>query len=275
MITGIPHIQTVHGRGSPMARNYQRRAWLRRTLTRFTQKMVAVSFDVERKLIDIDRLPPSKILTILNGIDTETIRPVDSATKRQLRRERGIPDEALVIGSVGRLASEKNYPLLVEAFAKALQQAPTAYLLLVGDGIERAIIEKAVATCRVNHRCLLAGVQAQSNLWLQCCDLFCLSSNTEGTSISLLEAMSCGVPVVATDAGGNREIVQPPTCGLIVPVRDSQALAKACLELLHNPLLRKQMGTAGRQRVIQNFSVEMMTENYARLYDELLSRKSA
>ena len=275
MVTGIPQIQTVHGRGSPMARNHQRRAWLRRTLTHLTQKMVAVSLDVERKLIDVDRLPPSKILTILNGIDTETIRPVDPITKRQLRRERGIPDEALVIGSVGRLAPEKNYPLLVEAVAKVLQQAPTVYLLLVGDGIERTIIEKAVATYQVNHRCLLAGVQAQPSLWLQCCDLFCLSSNTEGTSISLLEAMACGVPVVVTDVGGNREIVQPPTCGLIVPARDPQALAKVSLELLRDPLRRKQMGVVGRQRVIQNFSVEIMTQNYARLYDELLSRKLA
>ena len=93
--------------------------------------------------------------------------------------------------------------------------------------------------------------------------------------MTILEAMACGVPIVASDVGGNREIVQPPLCGLIVPARDPQALANAYFELLQDPTRRMAMGVAGRQRVIEHFSLNSMGQQYATLYTELLQKKAA
>ena len=148
-------------------------------------------------------------------------------------------------------------------------------LVVVGDGPCMAELQNTARRLGIVGQVDFLGMRSDVSALITDFDVFTLTSTTEGISMTILEAMACGVPVVATDVGGNREIVQPPTCGLIVPARDPQALAKMYLELLRDPSRRTQMGSAGRQRVIQNFSTEIMTKNYACLYDELLSRKSA
>ena len=267
LLTGVTHIHTVHGRGNPLAPVSQRRALLRRILTRLTDRIIAVSEDVQTKLLVVDHLPSRKLTTILNGVDTERYQPIANNQSRQLlRAARQIPEDAFVIGSVGRLSREKNYPLLVEAFARVAASLPSVFLVLVGDGAEYAQIQKCVDEQRVNSRCLLAGTRADIPEWMQCLDVFCLSSDTEGTAITLLEALATGVPIVATDVGGNRAVVNPPECGLIVSARDPNAFAQACLQLLRDQSTRSQMGSAGRDRVIQHFSHAQMIESHLRLY---------
>ena len=117
------------------------------------------------------------------------------------------------------------------------------------------------------------GARSDIPTQLSTFDIFTLSSTTEGISMTILEAMACGLPVVATDVGGNREIVNPPECGLIVPPRDPGALAGAYLQLLRAPSTCALMGTRARTRIIEQFSLQSMAEDYSRLYKQLLTEK--
>ena len=147
-------------------------------------------------------------------------------------------------------------------------------LVVIGDGPCLSELQNEANRLGIAGQVDFLGMRSDIPSLLPHFSLFTLSSVTEGISMTILEAMACGVPVVATDVGGNREIVQPPACGLIVPARDPQALAAAYLELLRNPARRAQMGAAARQRVVEHFSLETMCRQYAELYEELLQRSS-
>ena len=145
-------------------------------------------------------------------------------------------------------------------------------LAIIGDGPCLAELQTTAQRLGIASHVDFFGARSDIPTQLSTFDIFTLSSITEGISMTILEAMACGVPIVASDVGGNREIVQPPLCGLIVPARDPQALANAYLELLWNPARQVQMGVAGRQRVITNFSLDKMVADYADLYAELLCK---
>lgn len=269
---GVPHLHTVHGRGN--RDSYPKnRSRLRRLLTWKTNRVIAVSRDVESVLLQRDRLPRRKVSLIPNGTDTDRFVPVSStAARAALRRKFGIPQDAFVLGSVGRLAPEKNYPLLVKAFTEFYRAGIHAHLVIVGDGPTRHDLQRAVALTPEPHRCSLPGKRLDVADWLQCFDLFVLPSDTEGTAVTLLEAMSCGIAVVATDVGGNREVVAPPRCGLIVPPNDAAALTAAFRSLYERPEQRLLMGEEARHRVLAHYSLEQMVEKYCDLYNTLLGR---
>jgi len=184
----------------------------------------------------------------------------------------------LVIGSVGRLSPEKNYSLLVRAFARvvhgySLSHNPP-YILLVGDGADRANIEAEIVRLNLKGRCFITGLQNEVLPLLQAMDIFCLSSDTEGLSISLLEAGACGLPSVVTDAGGNREIIKDGVSGLVVPRRDEIALAAGFERLANDAALRHTMGEAARKIVENRFSLDTMVDGYVKVYNEVLQVKS-
>lgn len=145
-------------------------------------------------------------------------------------------------------------------------------LVIVGGGPSMAELRNEANRLGIAAQVEFLGARFDIPQQLATFDIFTLSSTTEGISMTILEAMACGVPIVASDVGGNREIVQPPQCGLIVPARDPQALAAAYLELLRNPAQRVQMGTVGRQRVLDHFSLQKMVAEYQMIYKNLLSR---
>ena len=146
-------------------------------------------------------------------------------------------------------------------------------LAVVGDGPCLAELRNEANRLGIAQQIDFFGARNDVPALLPGMTLFTLSSITEGISMTILEAMACGVPIVATDVGGNREIVNPPECGLIVPARDPQALASAYLELLRDLARCAQMGVAGRQRVIKHFSLHKMVAEYTGLYNELLTHK--
>ncbi|MEI8314489.1 MAG: glycosyltransferase [Verrucomicrobiota bacterium] len=211
--------------------------------------------------------------------------------------------QLLTIGTVARLSPEKDQKTMLQAFKLVLDQWPqpalspqlstlnpklpssnlrplTADLLpiprlvIIGDGPCLAELQAAAQRLGVASHVGLLGARSDIPTQLSTFDVFTLSSITEGISLTILEAMACGIPIVASDVGGNREIVQPPLCGLIVPARDPQALAAAYLELLNDPNQRVRMGSAGCQRVGDNFSLQTMVRHYRDLYEELLNNKS-
>ncbi len=270
LITMRPHIHTIHGRGK--SRETYKRALLRRMLTRFTDNIVSVSDDVKTKLVQVDRLPDRKIKTILNGVDTDACQPIESLeARKELRRQLGIPENLFVIGSVGRLAAEKNYPLMVDAFSKFHKAYSNSHLVIVGDGSEMQFIKVMIEKLSLQHCCSLPGMRSDISDWMKCFDVFSLSSITEGTSVTLLEALATGVPIVATDVGGNRAVVNPPDCGLIVDDGDSDALSNSWLFMASNVEQYRQMCLSARQRSIQEYSVSAMIRLYKDLYSDFIN----
>jgi glycosyltransferase involved in cell wall biosynthesis len=152
------------------------------------------------------------------------------------------------------------------AYAAAGGLMSEVYLILIGDGPDRGRIEAEMARCGVGDRCFIAGMQSDVLPWLQAMDIFCLSSDTEGLSISLLEAEACGLPAVVTDVGGNREIVQEGVTGCLVARRDEQALGRALGQMAMDAGLRIRMGRAARARILEQFSRGGMVRQYRRIY---------
>jgi glycosyltransferase involved in cell wall biosynthesis len=273
LLTGVPLVHTKHGRNWP---DNPRWVWFSRQLSRATRVVVPVSDDIRRIVVDIEKVPAVKVTRILNGVDMEAFQaPGDEAARAELRRSLGLPEAALVVGTVGRFSPEKQYPMLVRAFAAARRDLPSACLALVGDGRERAAIEAAVQECGVQSACRLPGMRDDVPSWLRCMDLFCLSSDQEGTSITLLEAGACAVPAIVTAVGGNPEIVEHGVTGLVVPSLDEGALVEALCRLGRDEGVRRRMGAAARERVGRLYSAESMVAQYAEVYRRALARRSA
>lgn len=265
LLTGRPIIHTRHGRNYP---GNKRAVWLNRQYARLTKKIVAVSDDALTVAKDIEHIPESRLTLLRNGIDTEKFHPLDPETKRARRKERGIGTDAFVIGSVGRLATEKNYGLLMDAVKRLGQLAPETVVevVLVGDGACRNDLETMAKNKLPGIKCHFPGMRSDIHEWISCFNLFCLSSHTEGTSMTLLEAGAAGLPAVVTDVGGNREVVVHDKTGLVVPPNDAEAMAAAFLRLVNDCELRKSMGMAAREHVQTHYSVEHMVDEYLAVY---------
>jgi len=269
VLAGVPvRIHTKHGRDHP---NNPAKVRLNHWLATFTDVVVTVSDDAGDVALRIEKVNPRKVRRIWNGIDTEQYRPASGLAS----------DRPPTIATVARLSPEKDQKTMLAAFQRVLDGWPSSgpdpspRLVVIGDGPCRAELEAEANRLGIAGQVDFLGMRSDVPSLLPRYTLFTLSSVTEGISMTLLEAMACGVPIVATDVGGNREIVQPPTCGLIVPPRDPQALATAYRELLRDPNRRAAMGAAGRQRVVEHFSLETMCRQYAHLYEELLAKKTA
>jgi glycosyltransferase involved in cell wall biosynthesis len=213
-----------------------------------------------------------KVSVIHNGID---MAPFEAGAERQsIRAALGIPEDAVVVGTVGRLSEVKRVDLLIAAFAQIRDQCPQARLLIVGHGPERATLQKLQTALRLDHEVCFAGYQSKPAPYLQAMDLFALTSRSEGLPLSVLEAWATGLPVVASYVGGLPEIVEQGQNGLLFPAGDQTALAAAISRLLENPQMRTALGQAGRDRVRRSFSGTAMWEKYSRHYSEMLAGRS-
>jgi glycosyltransferase involved in cell wall biosynthesis len=217
--------------------------------------------------------PRDKMVLIPNGVREDALRPPgDPAVKR---RELGLPPEARVVGAVSRLAWKKGIRHLVDATPRILESVPEARVVVAGDGPLRAELEGLAAALGVRDRVLFLGSRPDTVELMAAFDVFVLPSVVEGMSNALLEAMAVGRPVVATDVGGNPEVVVDGSTGLIVPPGDAERLAASIRKLLEAPELAVDMGAAGRQRVLEHYQIDVMTRRIEELYDSLLAGKAA
>ncbi len=239
--------------------------WMRRILHRFVHRIVTVSDDLLRWLVDVVGIPEAKIEHICNGVDTERFKP---------RESDGAKDAAVVVGSVTRFSAIKDPLNLVEAFVSVqanagLSDVPSR-LLMIGGG---ELHENAVASLRdagLLHVSSLPGSRDDIPQQLRSMDIFVLGSLREGISNTVLEAMASGLPVIASDTGGNPELIEDEVNGVLVPPGDRAALAAAVTQYIRDPDRRARHGSASRDRVVSLFSIATMVDRYRQLYQGLL-----
>ena len=261
------HVHTRHGAFTKVHRAH----WRYRLLRPWIDELVTVSEDGRRQLANQTGLNAAHIGVVVNGVDTDCFHP--SNDRAAARRALAVPVDDCLILAAARFSIEKNLETLLQAFALVAVEHSKARLWLVGDGPERQMLEGLAHQLGIDSKIRFFGFRNDVAELLRAADVFTLTSLSEGLSVALLEAAASGLPIVATDVGGNREIVNPPECGLIVPPRDPRALAAAYLQLLRDPATCAQIGTRARARIIDQFSLQRMVEEYSRLYKQLLTEK--
>ncbi len=201
---------------------------------------------------------------VLNGVDVDGLAP--TADRAPFRAALGLDREAWVIGTVGRLAPEKDHATLLRAMRRVVDVEPNARLLIAGDGPLRRELEELARTLDLGDRVRFLGERSDVHGLLSALDVFCLSSRTEGTSLSLLEAMAGEVPVVATAVGGTPSVVDGGAAAKLVAANDPEALAAALLEVGRDRDAASGRAALGRRIVVSRFALRKMVDRYAELY---------
>ena len=264
--TGLPWIAFVHGWTSE---NLKVRLYngLEQAMLLFADEVVAVSESLKSKL-----LPPVRAAcrVIPNAVECEAgCESSDGPTF-----ETAFPPDAIVAGVVGRLSPEKGQKVFIRALAKARESDSRLHALLLGDGQEREQLEKEIRTLGLEGKCLLAGYVRNPLPWYRCMDMLVVPSFSEGMPNAALEAMSAGLPVIASKVGGLPEVVADSLTGLLVPPGDENALGRAMAALAADPERARSMGAAGRERAIAEFSPKIRARRFFRLYEEALTGKT-
>lgn len=264
---GIKHIlNTRHGMGGGNHRS-GRREWLYRRALAGTHTVVAVCEASRRDAIARGILPRKKTRVVPNGIRVDRFQPATDDMRHRLLQALGLPPQRRLIGNVGRLNWTKDQSGLIRAFRHVHAQRPDTALILIGDGELRTELQQCARDEGVADSVYFLGDRNDVHDLLQGLDLFVLSSITEGYSMALLEACAVALPIIATDVGGNAEIVHDHRTGRIVPPNNPQALADAILDMLHELGQATAWGHAARAWVEQHGSLEAMAKRYAQLYE--------
>jgi sugar transferase (PEP-CTERM/EpsH1 system associated) len=270
-----PVIHSEHGFEVVPAAEPRRRSWFRRIAFEMADRVFSVSSQLRETLAKRTGFPARKIGVIHNGVQTQRFRP-DGEARRQVRGELGIGAEEFCIGAVGRLNRIKDYPTLLRAADIFGASCASWRLLIAGDGAEHAALQELVASSpRLSGRVQFLGALGRIPDFLNALDVYALPSLCEGISNSLLEAMASGLPVVATDVGGNPEVVENGESGLLFPVGDIQALAGRLLRLQSKMELRQRIGQRAVQRVQEQFSLDAMVGKYEEMYTHLGAKRAA
>ena len=252
------------------SRKYQR---IRRLYRPFIGQYVALSKDLEQYLGRDVGVEPARIAQIYNGVDTVRFSPAPNVRAPI----EGCPftDEDLwLVGTVGRLQQVKDQVTLAEAFVRAIKRGPAKAqmrLVMIGEGPLRTRVEKVLDQAGMRELAWLPGARDDVPEVLRGLDCFALPSLAEGISNTILEAMACGLPVVATRVGGNPELMEEGLTGRLVPQANAEAMAGALFDYFDDPALARRHGRAGRQLILQRFSLDRMVSDYLSLYDDLLA----
>lgn len=262
-ISGVPvHVHTKHGRNLG---NQAKVALINRVASRFTDRVVGVSCDATELARTVERVDERRLAVIHNGIDLSKHLGRNDETLSDRIPGRGI--------HVARLNEVKDQPTLLRATRIVVDRYPEFQLDIVGDGPARKGLETLTKELGLEANVNFLGLRQDIPELLANADFFILSSISEGIALTLLEAMAASLPIVATDAGGNREIVEGERTGILAPVSDPEALAAGMVRLAGDPQLRKLMGIAGRGRVVDNFDINRVVAEYEALYLGLLENK--
>ena len=267
-------INTRHGMGANNPRN--RREWLYRRSMGRTDMVVAVCESARRQFEQQGVRPRGQLLSIPNGIRVERFAVATESSRRALVTELGLAPGTRLVGSVGRLNWAKDQASLIRAFRLLHDTMSDTALVLVGEGSLRNELEAEARQQGIAASVRFLGDRSDVERLLRGFSLFTLSSVTEGYSVALLEACASALPIVATDVGGNAEIVQHGVNGLLVAAADPAALAHSMRAVLQDPARAAAMACAGRAWALAEGSFRTMAQRYSRLYrgEGLLHRQA-
>jgi glycosyltransferase involved in cell wall biosynthesis len=239
-----------------------------RGLAHATDRIVAVSEQVRDDLVRFRIASPERITVVQYGFDLDARVGGAAAMRTTKRRTLGLSDDVFVVGWAGRLAEIKRPLDLVHTIA----DLPEAHLVLAGDGELRAAVEALAATRGVTDRVTILGYVDDMGAWYGAFDAFLLTSANEGAPVVAIEALAAGVPVVATDAGGTRNVVDDGETGYLTPIGDVVSLARRLTELRDDPARRQRLGEVGSRRMRERFSTARMANEIEAVYAQVLRR---
>ena len=276
-LAGVPVVvHTYHGHvlrgyfGPAKTEAFRQLEWL---LGRASDALIAVSTGVKQDLVDLGIADSGRFRVVALGLELESL--AGSLPRGGLRAERGIPDDAPLIGMVGRLVPIKDVPTFLRAAAKVRQITPQARFALVGDGEERVLLEDLCARLGMAEAVTFHGWRRDMQSVYGDLDVVVNSSRNEGTPVALIEALAAGRPVVATRVGGTPDLLRGGEFGRLVAAGDAAALADAILATLADVTGAGSRARAGQTHVLREHSAARLIADIDALYRELLAEKMA
>lgn len=246
------------------------RAWINRALARWTDAILAGSEAVREDILRSDGVPRERVHVLPYGIDLAPYLALPD--REEARRMLGVPPGAPVIGTVGRLETQKGHDLLLRSLADLRRGGCDALLLLVGEGREGARLAALASALGLDERVRFLGTRRDLPVLFAAMDVFAFPSRWEGTPLSLIAAMAAGLPVVATPVGGVPDVVKDGATGRLVPVEDVPALTAALRASLRDAGTSQTLGAAAREHVLARCSVTAMLRGLEALYGSLAER---
>lgn len=254
-------VHTEHGRYLPDSRG---RIWEDRLFSRLTDSYVCVSTDLEHYMRSVVRVPAAKLATIINGVDTDRFCSYGEERRNALRRQHGYSPDEVVVGTVCRLIPKKNVEFLLQWMLSRRGEGRRYRLAVIGDGPCLPRLQEMAAAWPEGIR--LLGMRPDVADWMNVFDVFALPSLTEGTSLTIMEAMASGLPVVVSDVGGNGEIVSHERTGFLYPVAEMETYCHLMDRLAFSRDLRQAVGARARQEMEARFSLQAVMGQYEALY---------
>lgn len=267
-LTGVPVIcSALHSTGWPDGVGR-----MNRLLTPLTDGFIAVAQDHAQFLINWEGFPRDRVFMIPNGVDTDRFRP-NHAARATFRESLQVPENAPLVGIVAALREEKNHSQFVAAARDILRLIPDARFVIIGDGPTRSSIEEHIADLGLQRFIHLLGTRSDTPDILAALDVFVLTSKNEANPVSILEALSCAVPVVSTNVGSVHETVLDGQTGYLTKPGSSEETADSVIRLLGNKTLSASFGRNGREHVRNSWSLTAMVTGYERLITMIYNDK--
>jgi len=273
-MAGVPviihtfHGHVLHGYFGTLKTAFFRN--VERLLARFCHRIVAVSEQCRRDLLAYGIGQPDTLRTIPLGLELDRFAIPIPGAREELRNRYGIPHDAFVVGMIARMVPIKRHEDLLRAIPLVLQDYPDTYFLIVGDGECRQKLDALAKELNITHRCLFAGFHRDQARIYQTVDLVVLTSGNEGLPVAIIEALSSGVPVVATRVGGVPELIEDGITGFIVEPYDIESIAGGLKKAVSQPDRTRAMGGLAQEKTLRNYSIQRLVGDIDALYRELV-----
>jgi glycosyltransferase involved in cell wall biosynthesis len=262
ILTTANVIFTEHGRFYPDYGTWKRK-FLNPVFNIFTYKITTISYATKDALVKYENFKANKINVIYNGIKDKSDLYVNEA---ELKKKFKIPKNTFVFGTISRLQPIKNQALMINAFKNVHDVHKDTHLLIVGDGEIRSNLEQLVKELHLIKNVTFTGFQKDPYCFNRIMDVFLLTSYSEGTSMTLLEAMSFSIPAIVSNVGGNPEIIKHLENGLVFENFDKEQLKKLMCELIEDRTLHSTMSQNVRKNYISSYTITRMCQEYLDIY---------
>lgn len=268
-IAGIPIVHTEHSNHYGL--HIKRWELIESILSKFTDSITTVAENLKRRMVTRSHINSLDIRVIHNAIDLAVFNV--KIDKYKVKSDLSLPENNMIIGNIARFCEQKDHRTLLKAFKLISENMRNINLLLVGNGPLKAEMEDIVRDLQIRDKVKFLGDRRDIPNLLKIIDIFVLSSKREGLPVVLLEAMASGLPIVATSAGGNSEVVIDGETGVIVPTQDPERLAEAICKVISDEKRAKEMGERGQKRIKECFTFEHMIDEYEKIYNSVGRRR--